>query len=69
MSCGKKHKYGNGGQVKVHFADGGVVKKPKLKPHVPPKVEDPIKTAPPGGDQTPGAKGTYPMPKKRKAKK
>lgn len=27
MACGKKHKYGNGGQVKVHFADGGQVKK------------------------------------------
>jgi hypothetical protein len=30
MAC-KKHKYGNGGQVKVHFADGGQVELPKPK--------------------------------------
>lgn len=31
MPCGMKHKYGNGGQVKVHYADGGPVKKAKKK--------------------------------------
>lgn len=65
----KKLKYG------VHkYADGGKVElyeKPKLK-YTPEKVKDPIAekvVAPPGGDQTPGAKGTYPVPKaKKKAK-
>jgi hypothetical protein len=64
----KKLKYG------THtYADGGRVElyeKPKLKPHVPPRVEDPIAPqGPPGGDQTPGAKGTYPMPGSKKKKK
>lgn len=55
MPCGSKHKYGNGGQVKVHFADGGQVKKwPKPKKGgKPKKVET---DAPPGGPMTPGAK-------------
>jgi hypothetical protein len=57
MACGSKHKYGNGGQVKVHFADGGQVKKnplPKPKSPFPPKKVE--TAAPPGGNQTPGAK-------------
>lgn len=42
----------------------------KMKPHVPEKVKDPIKPkAPPGGNQTPGAKGTYKVPPKPKKKK
>lgn len=54
------HKYDDGGKVELY-------EKPKMKPHVPPRVEDPIKPkGPPGGNQTPGAKGTYPMPKKKK---
>ena len=44
-----------------------------LKPHVPPKVKSPIlekaKKGPgPGGSGTPGARGTYPMPKDKKKK-
>lgn len=72
MSCGKKHKYANADRVTDHLApkrmaDGGKVKKTPLKPHVPPKVEDPIKPkGPPGGPHTPGAKGTYPMPGEKK---
>jgi hypothetical protein len=50
------------------LADGGKI---EMKPHVPAKVKDPIKEkmkgVPPGGSQTPGAKGTYPMPKKKMA--
>lgn len=56
------HKYADGGKVELY-------EKPKMKPHVPPRVKDPIAekvTGPPGGDQTPGAKGTYPMPKAKK---
>lgn len=73
MPCGKKHKYGNAGQVKVHFADGGAVRKNPLPPPPIAKVKSPIlekaKEGPgPGGPGTPGAKGTYPMPKKRKGK-
>lgn len=37
--------------------------KVKMTPHRPAKVKNPIKTAPPGGRQTPGAKGTH-KPKK-----
>jgi len=43
--------------------------KREMKPHVPGKVKDPIKTAPPGGRHTPGAKGTYKVPPKKKPKK
>ncbi len=43
----------------------------KMKPHKPAKMKSPIlekmKGKPPGGAGTPGAKGTYPMPKKKKA--
>jgi len=41
-----------------------------MKPHKPAKVKSPIlekaKKVPPGGSKTPGAKGTYPMPKAKK---
>lgn len=45
--------------------DGGKV---KMKPHVPERRKSPIleKAGSPGGSQTPGEKGTYPMPKKPK---
>ena len=57
----KVHKYANGGKVTKKKS-----KKKPMKPHVPPKVVDPIKTGSPGGPHTPGAKGTYPMPKDKK---
>ncbi len=64
MGCGKKHKYGNGGQVTTHvdsYADGGLVKKnPLPKPKrggKPKKIEA---KGEPGGPMTPGARGTYP---------
>jgi hypothetical protein len=54
------HKYANGGKV--------TAKKKPMKPHIPPRVKDPISSENPGGPDTPGAKGTYPMPKPRKKK-
>lgn len=62
----RKHTYANASQVKC-YSDGGKV---KMKPHVPPRVKDPIKEkmkSSPGGPMTPGEKGTYPMPKKKMA--
>lgn len=40
-------------------------KSAQMKPHVPQKIKDPIPKGDPGGPYTPGAKGTYPMPKEK----
>jgi len=56
-----KHKYG------CNLADGGLIEKPKMKPHVPPRVTSPIleNAGDPGGPQTPGAKAARAAKKKK----